>query len=183
MNMDILVVLCIVFAVFLAIIAVVIYDKIVSLKLKVEQAESTIDVYLTQRFNLIPNLVECVKEYEIYEKSIFSEIIEKRSSYLKNKKIKEGEELDKELTNVIANVENYPELKANEQFLQLQKSLTKMENQLQAARRIYNQSVNEYNTTIKTIPSNIIATIFRFKEINYFDAENETKENINVRGI
>lgn len=135
---------------------------------EVEHSKSSIDVYLTQRFDLIPNLVTCVKEYAKYEEKIFEEITELRTEYLKTKELSNGEKLEKELNDVILTVENYPELKANEQFLNLQKNLTKMENQIQAARRIYNNEVEKYNNVINIFPNTILAKLLKFKTAEFF---------------
>lgn len=135
---------------------------------EVEHAKSSIDVYLTQRFDLIPNLVTCVKEYAKYEEKIFEEITELRTEYLKTKELSNGEKLEKELNDVILTVENYPELKANEQFLNLQKNLAKMENQIQAARRIYNNEVEKYNNAINIFPNTILAKLLKFKTAEFF---------------
>lgn len=137
-------------------------------KNEVEHAKSSIDVYLTQRFDLIPNLVTCVKEYAKYEEKIFEEITELRTEYLKTKELSNGEKLEKELNDVILTVENYPELKANEQFLNLQKNLAKMENQIQAARRIYNNEVETYNNVINIFPNTILAKLLKFKTAEFF---------------
>ncbi len=149
------------------------YNGLVKRKKKVEQAKSGIDVYLTQRFNLIPNLVECVKAYSKHEEAIFEKAIEMRTSYMANKDLKEGAELNSTCNSIIALAENYPELKASEQFLNLQKNLSKMESQLQAARRIYNSEVTAYNTKISVVPTNILAKIFNFKESELFELETE----------
>lgn len=158
------------------------YNGLVKRKKKVEQAKSGIDVYLTQRFNLIPNLVECVKGYTKHEEKIFEEITKMRAKYMDSKDLKQGAELNSACNGLIAYAENYPELKASEQFLNLQKNLLKMESQLQAARRIYNSEVTRYNTKISVVPTNIIAGIFRFKEVDLFEIEEaETTKNIKVK--
>ena len=118
--------------------------------------------------DLIPNLVTCVKEYAKYEEKIFEEITELRTEYLKTKELSNGEKLEKELNDVILTVENYPELKANEQFLNLQKNLAKMENQIQAARRIYNNEVEKYNNVINIFPNTILAKLLKFKTAEFF---------------
>ena len=156
------------------------YNSLVSKRNKIKQAASGIDVYLTQRFDLIPNLVECVKGYMTYEKEILTEITEQRTKYLQNKNLKDGELLERKCNEVIAIAENYPELKANEQFLNLQKNLSKIESQLQAARRIYNAEVNVYNTTIQKFPGSFIASSFGFTEEEYFQAEEQAKGNVTV---
>ena len=160
------------------------YNSIIKQKNKVLQATSGIDVYLTQRFDLIPNLVECVKGYMNFEKETLSAIAEKRSMYLQHKNLKDGEQLNNECNRIILLAENYPELKANEQFLNLQKKLSKMESQLQAARRIYNTEVNKYNNIIEIFPSNIIADAFNFKKEEFFQAEPKAKNsNIKIEEI
>lgn len=159
------------------------YNSIVKQKNRVLQATSGIDVYLTQRFDLIPNLVECVKGYMNFEKETLIAITEKRSMYLQNKNLKDGEELNNECNRIILLAENYPDLKANEQFLNLQKKLSKMESQLQAARRIYNTEVNKYNDKIETFPNSIIADAFNFKKQEYFQAEQNAKNNIQIEQI
>lgn len=158
------------------------YNTLVKMRNKVKQAESGIDVYLNQRFDLIPNLVECVKGYSKHEKDIFENVVKLRTEYMNNKKIdlKQAEKLNDNMNKIIAVAENYPELKASEQYLNLQKNLSKIESQLQAARRIYNNEVTKYNTKIATVPSNIIAGIFGFKEENLFTIEEYKKENIEI---
>ena len=156
------------------------YNSTIKQKNRVLQAKSGIDVYLTQRFDLIPNLVECVKGYANFEKETLIAITEKRSMYLQNKNLKDGEELNNECNRIILLAENYPELKADEHFLNLQKKLSKMESQLQAARRIYNTEVNKYNNKIETFPNNIIADAFNFKKEEFFEAELNARENIKI---
>lgn len=166
----------------LLIVILTLYNNLVKAKNKVKQAESGIDVYLNQRFDLIPNLVECVKAYSKHEQSIFSEIANLRSAYMKEpKNLKNAETLNNKMNQLIAVGENYPELKASEQYLNLQKNLTKLESQLQAARRIYNAEVTNYNDKITLVPSNIVAMIFGFKEAKLFEIEEYKKENINVK--
>ena len=156
------------------------YNNLVKLEKRVKQAESGIDVYLNQRFDLIPNLVECVKGYSKHEKEIFENITNMRNDYIQNKNIKKGQELNNNINKLMAVAENYPDLKASEQYLNLQKQLSKIESQLQAARRIYNIEVTKYNTKISVVPSNIIASIFNFKEVSLFEIEEFKKENINI---
>lgn len=158
------------------------YNKLVKERLKVEQSKSGIDVYLKQRFDLIPNLLECVKGYMGHEKETLTEISELRTKYNNsNKDLKVGTELNAKVDHLLAVVENYPDLKADEQFTMLQKNLVKMENQLQAARRLYNIDVTNYNTGISTFPGNIVAGIFRFKKEDLFELQNqEEAKNIDV---
>lgn len=156
------------------------YNMLIGKKNRVKQAYSGIDVYLTQRFDLIPNLVECVKGYMTHEKDTLEEITQMRQIYKQNKNIKDGEALNNECNKIIALAEDYPELKASEQFLNLQKNLSKMENQLQAARRIYNAEVNIYNNTVLMFPSNIIASLGGFKVEEFFQAEEQAQNNVKI---
>lgn len=157
------------------------YNKMIKLQNEVKKSKSGIDVYLNQRFDLIPNLVECVKGYAKHEKEIFENIAKLRTEYMNgNKNLKKAEKLNDGLNKILAIAEDYPELKASEQFLNLQKNLSKMESQLQAARRIYNNEVTKYNTNISVVPNNIIAKIFGFKEMDLFEIEEFKKENINI---
>lgn len=166
----------------LLIIILALYNNLVKARNKVKQAESGIDVYLNQRFDLIPNLVECVKAYSKHEQSIFTEIAKLRTTYSKQPKdIKSAENLNNKMNQLIAVAENYPELKASEQYLELQRNLTKLESQLQAARRIYNTEVTNYNNKIEVVPSNLIASLFGFKHAQLFEIEEYKKENINIK--
>lgn len=164
----------------LLIFVLITYNSLVSKKHKVAQARSSIDVYLNQRFDLIPNLVETVKGYAKHEKEIFEETIKLRTSYINSKDLDEASLLNSKCNSILAIAENYPELKANENFLSLQKSLSKMENQLQAARRLYNIEVTDYNTKLDVVPTNIIAKLFNFKPEKLFEIEEYKKENIDV---
>ncbi len=174
--------LLIIVGVIIVLVVISQYNTILKAKKTVQQSKSGIDVYLQQRFNLIPNLVETVKGYMNYEKDTFEKLTELRAQYNQTNDMKVSEELNDRINHVLAVAENYPELKASEQFLNLQKSLTKMESQLQAARRIYNNDVTTYNTRISVVPYNIIAGIFGFKEESLFRIEDpEAKNNINVK--
>lgn len=157
------------------------YNGLVKRKKNVERESATIDVYLTQRFDLIPNLVECVKAYTKHESEMFEKIAKMRAEYMNTKDLKEGEKLYSECNKLVAYIENYPELKASEQYLLLQQKLSKIESQLQAARRLYNGAVTEYNTKISVVPTNIIAKMFHFEEAKLFELEQpEAKENIKI---
>ncbi len=158
------------------------YNSLIKLINKVKQAKAGIDVYLNQRFDLIPNLVECVKGYTKHEKDVIENVTKMRACYLQGTKnnMKLAENLNNSINKLIAVAEAYPDLKASEQFLNLQKNLTKIESQLQAARRIYNNDVTNYNTKISTVPTNIIASIFGFKEASLFQIEEYKKDNVNI---
>lgn len=167
--------------VILLIILVCMYNNLVRLRQNVKRERQGIDVYLKQRFDLIPNLVETVKGHRDYEKEILTEIASIRSEYLSDKEnTAKNNSLDTRLDNVLALVEGYPELKASESFLRLQKTLAKLEAQLQAARRLYNIAVTEYNVSIQKFPNVIIAGMFKFKEEDLFDIDDIQRENIKI---
>lgn len=156
------------------------YNTLTKLKLKVKQSKSSIDVYLQQRFDLIPNLVNTVKGYMNYEKESLEKITKLRTQYNETKDIKVSEELNNQINKILAVAENSPNLKASEQFLELQKNLSKIESQLQAARRLYNNDVTKYNTKIHVIPYNIIAMLFGFDEESLFQIDESASQNITV---
>ncbi|MEN3044010.1 MAG: LemA family protein [Candidatus Hydrothermales bacterium] len=160
-----------------------IYNKIIKLKLRVENAWSQIDVQLKRRHDLIPNLVNAVRGYMKYEQETLQKIIDARSKAVRAletndlRKIQEAErELGGLLTRLIALFENYPELKANENVLKLQEELTHTENRIAFARQHFNDSVMIYNTYIQVFPQNIIASIFKFKTFDFFIIEEKDKE-------
>ena len=157
----------------------IIYNSLIKKRNAVKQSRSSIDVYLNQRFDLIPNLVECVKGYTKHEQTLLESITKLRTEYNQNKELEKASELNQQLNKLLVTVENYPELKASENFLNLQKNLTKMEDQLQAARRLYNMDVTCYNTSIQTFPTNLIAKICKFKSETLFELE-VGKEQINL---
>ncbi len=158
------------------------FNTFIRLRNKIRQSKSSIEVYLNQRFDLIPNLVECVKAYTNYEEKVLTNIAQMRVNYnnQERKDLVEGAKINSEFNKILSVAENSPDLKANEQFLNLQKSLEKMESQLQAARRIYNGDITLYNTTISTFPNNIFAKIFGFKEEALFEIEEYKKGKINI---
>lgn len=164
----------------LLIIIIIEYNSLIKLKNNVKQARSGIDIFLNQRFDLIPNLVECVKGYSKHEKEIFENISKLRTEYAKSKDLQQAEKLNNGINEIIALAENYPDLKASEQYLNLQKNLSKIESELQAARRIYNSEVTNYNTAINVLPKNVIANLFGFKEEKLFEIEEYKKENIKI---
>ena len=173
--------IAIILFIIILIMILVIYNNLIRARNRVKQAKSGIDVYLNQRFDLIPNLVECVKQYSEYEKGVFAEITELRVSYLKDStNLKSAEKINNKMNEIVALAENYPELKSSEQYLNLQRNLTKLESQLQAARRIYNMEVTSYNNKIETVPSNIVAKLFGFKKAELFQIEEYKRENVMI---
>lgn len=173
-------VLTTIFFLVLITIAIMEYNKFVMLNNKLKQSKSAIEIYLNQRFDLIPNLVECVKGYIAHEQETLTKVAELRSQFAKDKDLGQGAKLNSEFIKLVAIGENNPTLQASEQFLNLQKNLTKMESQLQAARRVYNGDVTIYNTTITTFPNNMFALIYGFSEEALFEIEEYKKENINI---
>ena len=155
------------------------YNSLVKSNNLVKEAFSTMDVYLKKRWDLVPNLVESVKWYAGYEKEIFSEITKLRTnSYdamTTNNKIDMNEQLTQEISKVMAISENYPELKASDNFSQLSKDLTKIEDDIANSRKYYNGTVRILNNQIQMFPSNIVAKIFGFKQANMFEAKLEEK--------
>ena len=168
------------------IIAVIgMYNSLVQARIKVDNAWSQIDVQLRTRFDLIPNFVETVKGYMTHEKETFEKITNLRSSWSESKSISEKASLDKELSNtlktIMAVAENYPDLKANQNFSELSEELRNTENKISFSRQFYNDTVTMYNTKLEVFPSNIIAGIFKFKARDLFTAENEeARKNVKV---
>jgi LemA protein len=157
------------------------YNKFVKKNNKVKERESYIDVLLNQRFDLIPNIVECVKGYASHESSTLEELTNLRSNYNKNTfSIKDNEIIDKKFNNVMLLAEAYPDLKANGQFLSLQRNLNEIENNLSNARASYNRAVNVYNNLVESVPSNIIAKIFGFERKEFFKLKEDKKANVSV---
>ena len=164
------------------IIILAIYNKLIKLKNNVKKTKANIEIYLNKRFDLIPNIVECVKSYSKYENETLESIVSLRKNYSEQAhiNIKEAEKINNSLNSLLAIVENYPELKANTQYLNLQNELRNIENELEYARIRYNDVVTKYNTKIETVQSNLIASIFAFKKAELFKTDNPKKENIKV---
>jgi LemA protein len=160
---------------------ILIFNNCITLKNKIKQSRSTIDVYLTQRFDLIPNLVECVKAYAEYEAKTLQTIAELRNTYNKTKSLNAASDLVGKMNVVMAQSEAVPDLKASQQFIILQKSLIKIESQLQAARRVYNGDVTLYNTAIQTFPNNMVAKILHFETEELFTIEEYKTQKIEVK--
>lgn len=156
------------------------YNFCTRLRNKCYQSKSSIDVFLTQRFDLIPNLVEVVKGYAKYEKETLENIAKLRAMYDVNKTFKYSTKLNLALNNMVAVAESVPELKANEQFLMLQRQLIKMESQLQAARRNYNGDVTLYNTKIEQFPTVFVAGMFGFVGLELYKTEDFKISNVEV---
>ena len=157
------------------------YNKFIRKNNRVKEKEAQIDVLLNQRFDLIPNIVECVKGYAKHESSTLEELTSLRSSYNNHGfSIEETENIDKKFNNIMMLAESYPDLKANTQFLSLQNNLNEIENKLSYARSNYNNAVTSYNNLVESVPSNIIAKIFAFEKKELFKLEDNKRENIKV---
>ena len=169
----------------LIIIVISIYNNLVRLRQKVKNAWSQIDVQLQRRFDLIPNLVETVKGYMNHEEGTLTKIAELRTSWANASSVAEKAELDNQLSGTLKTImavsENYPELKANQNFSELQEELQNTENKISFSRQFYNDSVTIYNTKLEVIPSNIIASMFHFEPAELFKAESdEARKNVKV---
>lgn len=158
------------------------YNNLVRRRNQVDEAWSDIDVQLKRRHNLIPNLVETVKGYATHEREAFEHVTAARARALgaQDPKAQAGAEnaLSATLKSLFAVAEAYPDLKANTNFLELQRELADSENKIQAARRFYNGAVRDFNTAIQTAPTNVIAGMFGFKTREFFEAENEAERAV-----
>lgn len=166
--------------VILGLFVIIMYNRLVKLKNFIKNAFADIDVQMKLRFDLVENLVNTVKWYQIHEKSTLTELTKARSDFMNakddNAKLAANDQLNWTLKTLFAVAENYPDLKANQNFLQLQTDLSDIENKIAAARRFYNSCVKDYNTAIETFPSNIIAKMFWFKNYDFFAIENEEEK-------
>jgi len=170
----IIVVLIVLFVVYL-------YNSLIQLRNRVKNAWSQIDVQLNRRADLIPNLVETVKGYAKHEKTVFENVTEARSGLMNAKTVQETAEANNMLTDTLKSLfavaENYPELKANENFLELQSQLEETENKIAYSRQFYNDTVLMYNNKCQMFPSNLLASSFNFQEAEFFEIE-ETKREV-----
>ena len=166
---------------------IVLYNVLIKLKVRVKEAWSDIEVQLKRRYDLIPNLISTVKGYAKHEQSVFEKVTETRSLAMQapqnpEEKGKAENMLSGALKSLFAVSENYPDLKANENFLNLQNELTDTENKIQASRRFFNSTVKDYNIKIQFFPNNIIASMLKMERKDFFEIENkEEKENISVK--
>lgn len=159
----------------LLIIAIGIYNRLVNLRNRCNNAWAQVDVQLRRRYDLIPNLVETVKGYAKHEREVFQNVTEARSKAINASTVKEQGEAENMLTGALkslfAVVENYPELKANQNFMMLQEELAGTEGKIAYARQFYNDSVMKFSVKQQVFPSNMVARMFNFKEKEYFEIE------------
>ena len=153
------------------------YNSFVALRNRTQEAWSDIDVQLKRRYDLIPNLVQTVKGYAAHEKGVFEKVTEARARAMGAKGIKEQAQAENALSatlkTLFAVAENYPDLKASVNFVELQKELADTENKIQAARRFYNGNARDLNIKIESFPANVVALVFNFKKMEFFELEEE----------
>jgi LemA protein len=164
---------------------VYLYNRLIILRNQVENAWYQIDVQLKRRYNLIPNLVETVRGYAVHERELFEKVTQARARAVAASSVKEQEEAENALTRSLRRLfgvaENYPELKANQNFLQLQEELSETESKIAYARQFYNDAVMAFNTAQQVFPSNIVASLFNFLPFEYFEAEEKSREPVEVK--
>lgn len=158
---------------------IAIYNGLIKMKNRTDEAWSDIDVQLKRRYDLIPNLIETVKGYATHEKELFEKVTQARTAAMgaenPNEKAEKENILSGTLKSLFAVSENYPDLKANENFLELQRELTDTEDKIQASRRFYNGNVRDINIKIQQFPNNLIAGALGFKKRDFFETENEAE--------
>ena len=159
------------------------YNSLVESRNMVKEAFATMDVYLKKRWDLIPNLVETVKGYSKHESETLEKVIEARGNYTqmsRQEKVDSDNIIKGEVAKLIALSESYPDLKANQNFVDLSRQLVKLEDDIENSRKYYNGTVKNYNLKVLTIPTNIIASMFGFKEEKMFEAVDAERENVKV---
>lgn len=163
---------------------IAVYNGLIRLKNRVDEAWSDIDVQLKRRYDLIPNLVNTVKGYAAHEKEVFEKVTEARTRAMGAQsaadKAAAENTLSQTLKSLFAVAENYPDLKANQNFLELQRELTDTEDKIQAARRFYNGNVRDFNIKIQVFPNNLIAGSLGYAPREFFEAEGAEKEPVKV---
>jgi LemA protein len=174
------VVVAVVVAVAVALGVVLLYNRLVRLRNRVENAWSQVDVQLRRRYDLIPNLVETVKGYASHERATFEEVTQARTRAQEARSVEEQAEAENVLTAAIGRLfavaEAYPELRATENFQQLQAQLAETEDKIRVARQVYNDTVLTYENARETVPTNVIAGLFGFREKEFFEIEEPARE-------
>lgn len=172
-------------ALLVAIAFILIYNSLVQQRMRIDNAWSQIDVQLKRRFDLIPNLVETVKGYAKHEKGLFTDVTKARAAMAHAGTLAEKAKADNMLTGTLKSLfavaENYPQLKANENFLMLQEELSGTESKIAYSRQFYNDSVLTYNTSIQTIPTSVVAGMFGFTAREFFKAGGEERKSVKVK--
>jgi len=169
----------------IAIFLISLYNSLATQKVVVDEASADIETFLKQRYDMIPNLVEIVKGYAKHEKETFEEVTKLRNMAMSatslEEKMKFEDQLSKGISKIIAVAESYPELKANENFMQLQSNLKELEDNIQKSRRFYNGTVRDFNARLVVFPNNLVAGLFGFKALPFFEASEEEKENVKIK--
>ena len=182
--MSVKVIILIVIILICVLYFILINNKLIKLSNQIKEAFSTMDVYLKKRWDLIPNIVEVVKGYAKHEQKTLTEVTEMRkSTYDKmsvEEKLNTNEELSGKISKIMALVEAYPDLKANENFKDLSKQLTKVEDEIAQSRKYYNATVRDFNNKVEMFPSNIIAKLLGYKKTKMFEIETSERENVKV---
>lgn len=159
---------------------IALFNGLVRLKNRSQEAWSDIDVQLKRRYDLIPNLVKTVKGYATHEREVFEKVTEARANAISAKGVEDQQKAENMLTGALKSLfavaENYPDLKASANFLELQRELTDTEDKIEAARRFYNANVRDLNIRIEAFPSNIVASMFGYKQMNLFEMEESQAE-------
>jgi LemA protein len=173
------IIIIVVVLVLLALYAIVSYNGLVSLRNRIENAWAQIDVQLKRRYDLIPNLVETVKAYAAHERETLDAVIEARNAGMNAQGPHDQAAAENQITGALKSLfalsEAYPDLKANQNFAQLQEELTGTEGRIAYARQFYNDTVYRYNTKVQSFPANVLAGMFRFSEREYFQADDESR--------
>lgn len=172
----------------LALVLILMYNSLVAKKNQVENIFSSIDTQLKKRYDLVPNLVATVSKYMEHEKSILEEVTRLRAEANKpnistDEKMALDAKMSSALGSIMIAVENYPDLKANENVMHLQRSLNEVEEQISAVRRTYNQAVTDYNNALEMLPTNFMASAMNYKRKNVFVIDESERQNVNVKEL
>lgn len=174
-------IIVIIIIVIIVLAIILLYNHLVGLNIRCKNAWAGIDNQLKRRYDLIPNLVEVTKGYATHERETLMEVIKARNDEgTMNERAKESEEVSNSVKKLLAVAENYPDLKANELFKNLQIELTGTEDKIAFARQFYNDSVQKYNTSIMSFPNNILAKMMNYKEKEYFQVNESEKQTVKV---
>lgn len=176
--------LIVIIAAAVVLFVIYIYNSLIRLRMRVKNAWAQIDVQLKRRYDLIPNLVDTVKGYMKHEKGVLEEVTKARTALMSgsvDKKAKASNQITEALKSIFAVAENYPQLKANENFKMLQEELSGTESKIAYARQFYNDSVMGFNQAIQVFPKNIFARLFGFHEDKFFGTEEAERKNIKVQ--
>jgi LemA protein len=175
----------IIILILLLIIPIVIYNSLIAKKNQVLNVFGTIDALLKKRYDLIPNLVATAKGYMQHERALLAEVTEMRAKAISDRisddqKVDLDNQVTKVLNRIMLAVENYPDLKASENFMHLQRTLTELEEQISAARRAYNAAVTDYNNAVEMFPTNMVASVINYKRRRFFEISEKERKSVDV---